>query len=148
MATVKIHTGRSPYGLPMFFSNGKNGTLRRVVVYRGLNCITKKNETEVPRADKMFDRLGQTRYFSKIVLRTGFCQVRIHPADMKKTAFTTKRGQFKYTVATVRLRNDPATFQTLMSTVFEMSLVNSRSTLWAACRYSAKPRRITGNILN
>lgn len=86
--------------------------------YRGLNRITKRNKTAIPRCDEMFDRLGQAKFFSKIDLKTGFHQIRIHPDDIEKTAFTTKYGQFEYKVMAMGLCNAPATFQTLMNSIF------------------------------
>lgn len=66
----------------------------------------------------MFDRLGQAKVFSKIDLKTGFHQIRIRPEDIEKTAFTTKYGQFEYTVMAMGLCNAHATFQTLMNSIF------------------------------
>lgn len=114
----KIRPSKSPYGSPMFFAKEKDGSLRGVVDYRGLNRITKRNSTSVPRSDEMFDRLGQAKVFSKIDLKTGFHQIRIRPEDIEKTAFTTKYGQFEYTVMAMGLCNAPATFQTLMNSIF------------------------------
>lgn len=118
LASGKIRPSKSPYGSPLFFAKEKDGTLRGVVDYRGLNRITKRNNTAIPRCDEMFDRLGQATFFSKIDLKTGFHQIRIHPDDIEKTAFTTKYGQFEYTVMAMGLCNAPATFQTLMNSIF------------------------------
>lgn len=90
-----------------------------VVDYRGLNRITKWNSTPLPRCDEMFDRLGEARYFSKMDLKTGFHQIRVRQEDIEKTAFKTKYGQFEYLVLPMGLCNAPATFQTLMNTIFQ-----------------------------
>lgn len=82
LASGKIRPSKSPYGSLLFFAQGKDETLRGVVDYRGLNRITKRNNTAIPRCDEMFDRLGQPTYFSKIYLKTGFHQIRIHPDDI------------------------------------------------------------------
>lgn len=114
----KIRPSKSPYGSPMFFAKEKDGTLRGVVDYRAVNHITKRNSTAIPRTDEMFDRLGRAKYFSKIDMKTGFHQIRVHPDDVEKTAFTTKYGQFEYLVMAIGLCNAPATFQTLMNSIF------------------------------
>lgn len=87
-----------------------------MVDYRGSNRITKRNSTAVPESDDLFDRIGQARVFSKIDLKTGFRQIRIDQNDVEKTAFMTKYGQFEFLVT--GLCNGPATFQTLMNSVF------------------------------
>ena len=113
----KIRRSKSPFGASLFFAK-HNGKLRAVVDYRALNRITKRNNTPLPRADEMFDRLGEARVFSKLDLKTGFHQIRVQPEDIEKTAFNTKYGQFEYLVMPMGLCNAPATFQTLMNTIF------------------------------
>lgn len=114
----KIRPSKSPYGSPLFFAKEKDGTLRGVVDYRGLNRITRRNNNAVPRTDEMLERLGKSKFFSKIDLKTGFHQIRIHPDDIEKTSFTKKYGQFEYTVMEMGLCNAAATFQTLMNSIF------------------------------
>ena len=113
----RIRRSKSPFGASLFFVKHK-GSLRAVVDYRALNRITKRNNTPLPRADEMFDRLGKARVFSKLDLKTGFHQIRVRPEDIEKTAFNTKYGQFEYLVMPMGLCNAPATFQTLMNRIF------------------------------
>lgn len=113
----KIRRSKSPFGASLFLVKEK-GKLRAVVDYRALNRLTKRNNTPLPRPDEMFDRFAGSRYFSKLDLKTGFHQIRVRPEDVEKTAFNTKYGQFEYLVLPMGLCNAPATFQTLMNTVF------------------------------
>lgn len=113
----KIRPSKSPYGAPLFFVKQK-GQLRGVIDYRGLNRITKHNNSPIPRTDEMFDRLGRAAFFSRLDLKTGFHQIRIAPADIEKTAFKTKYGHFEFLVMPMGLRNAPATFQALMNSIF------------------------------
>lgn len=112
-----IRPSKSPFGAPLFFVKSSNKPLRGVVDYRGLNRITKRNNTPIPRADEMYDRLGGSKLFSKLDLKTGFHQIRIRPEDIEKTAFNTKYGQFEYLVMPMGLCNAPATFVSLMNEV-------------------------------
>ena len=106
----KIRRIKSPFGASLFFVK-HNGRLRGVVDYRALNRVTKRNNAPMPRADDMFDRLGEARVFSKLDLKTGFHQIRVRPEDIEETAFNTKYGQFEYLVMPMGLCNAPATFQ-------------------------------------
>lgn len=68
--------------------------LRDVVDYRALNRITKKNNSQLPQTDEMFDHLGKAKVFSNMDLKTGFHQISVKLKGIKKTLFNTRYGQF------------------------------------------------------
>ena len=118
IASGQLRISASPYGAMALIVRKKDGTARVVVDYRALNDITVKNKYPLPLMDELFDRVVNAKFFSKLDLRTGFHQIRIHDDDVEKTAFRTRYGSFEYRVLPMGLCNSPGTFMELMNTTF------------------------------
>ncbi|XP_070056840.1 uncharacterized protein [Nicotiana tomentosiformis] len=59
------------------------------------------------------------KYFSKIVLRSGYDQLKIKVKDILKTTFSTRYGHFEFLVMSFGLAHAPSAFMDLMNRVFK-----------------------------
>jgi len=104
----------SPCSSNVVLAKKADGSLRFCIDYRKLNNVTYKDSYPLPRIDTCLDALGGSKYFSTLDLRSSFWQVAIDPRDADKTAFVTRKGQFKFIVLSFGLANSPSVFQRLM----------------------------------
>ena len=102
----------------MLLVEKKDGSLRMVVDYQGLNEVMIKNKYPLPMINDLFDQLQGAKVFLKIDLRSGYHQLKIREKDIPKTAFTTRYGLYGYTIMLFGLINAPAYFMSMMNKVF------------------------------
>ena len=93
-----IRPSYSQWGAPILFVKKKDGTFRMCIDYRELNKLMIKNRYPLPRIDDLFDQLQGATYFSKIDLRSGYHQLRVHEDDVPKTAFRTRYEHYEFLV--------------------------------------------------
>ncbi|GJX14770.1 putative reverse transcriptase domain-containing protein [Tanacetum coccineum] len=85
--------------------------------YHELNKLTVKNRYPLLGIEDLFDQLQGSRVYSKINLRSGYHQLRVHEEDILKTEFRTRYGHYEFQVMLFGLTNALAVFMDLMNRV-------------------------------
>ncbi|GJR68414.1 putative reverse transcriptase domain-containing protein [Tanacetum coccineum] len=112
-----IRSSSSPWGASVLFVKKKDGSFRMCIDYRELNKLTVINRYPLLRIDDLLDQLQGSQFFSKIDLRSGYHQLRVHEDDIPKTTFRTRYGHFEFTGMPFGLTNATTIFMDLMNRV-------------------------------
>jgi hypothetical protein len=113
-----IRPSQSPMASPFFFVKKKDGKLRPCQDYRYLNDWTIKNAYPLPLISELTDKIKDAKFFTKLDVRWGYNNIRIKDGDQWKAAFKTNKGLFEPTVMFFGMCNSPATFQSMMDSIF------------------------------
>jgi len=107
----------SPWASNVVVVTKSDKTPRITLDYRMLNNVTKKDSYPLPNIAECLDAFKGASYFGVLDLRSSFYQVPLAEEDRDKTAFITRRGQWRFRSLPMGLCNSPGTFQRLMDLV-------------------------------
>ena len=104
-----IKPSQSPHGVPVLFSNKKDGSLRLCIDFHGLNKITKKYHYPLPLISNLLDTPGKAWIYTKIDLQHAYHLVRIAEGNKWTTIFWTGELTVSLLISTVvsKLKKPP-----------------------------------------
>jgi len=112
-----IEPAASPWCSNVVMVRKQDGTMRLCVDYRKLNCLTTKDKFPLPKIDTCLDTLNGCEFFSTCDLHWGYWQTEMDERDRDKTAFVTRKGQWRFKVLSFGLANAPSQFARIMELV-------------------------------
>ena len=112
-----IEPASSPWCSNVVMVKKKDGSMRFCIDYRKTNELIKKDHFPLPKIDTCLDMLNGSRWFSSCDLRQGYWQTTIDEDDRDKTAFVTRKGQWRFKVLSFGLCNAPSQFARTMELV-------------------------------
>ena len=107
----------SPWNFPIVVVPKKNGDIRMCIDYRKLNAMTERPVYYIPDSQQLFDNIEGSKYFSSLDLSMGYHQIEMNQADVEKTAFTTRTGQYAFRRMPFGLCGAPQSFQRVMASI-------------------------------
>jgi hypothetical protein len=112
-----IHTSLSPTATPILFVTKRDGLLRLVIDYRGINKGTIKNRYPLLLLQDSLMNLSKAKWFTKLDIHRAYNLICMAKGEEWKTTFHTHYSLFESLVMPFGLTNTPATFQNYINNI-------------------------------
>lgn len=107
----------SEWGFPVVIVRKKDGNPRFCIDFRKLNARMKSDKYPLPNMEEILEEMNGNRFFTTLDLFSGYWQIPMS-ADLKDVVtFVCHMGAFRFEVMPFGLKNAPATFQKMMSSL-------------------------------
>jgi len=110
-----VEESNSPWASPIVMVPKADGTLRLCTDLRKVNSVTVPDPFPLPRIEDLLDRIGKSKYLTKLDMTRGYWQVPLDDVSAPISAFVTPYGHFQWRYMPFGLRDAPATFSRLVS---------------------------------
>ena len=91
-----IRPSTSPWSSPMVTVRKPDGSARLCVDFKRISEVTRQMPFYMPWVEEVLERVGRSKYISKLDLSKGYYQIRMVASDIPKTAFICHRGKFEF----------------------------------------------------
>ena len=91
-----IEESNSPWASPIVMVPKSDGTLRLYTDFRKVNAVTVPDPFPLPRVEDLLDRVGKSKYLTKLDMTRGYWQVPLGEESIPVSAFVTPSGHFQW----------------------------------------------------
>ena len=109
-----IRPSSSSWNAPVILVKKKDGPMRFVCNYRGLNDVTKKDMYPLPHIRDVLDKMHGAKYWSTLDAVSAYWSMPLNETEKEKTAFSMPRGKSEFNATPFGLCNAGASYQHLM----------------------------------
>ena len=123
-----VQRSTSPYNSPCFLVKKSSGEFRFVIDLRKINeHIVESHGVDLPNIEDVCLQIGykKPQFFSKIDLRSGYHQLRLHPDSRKFTSFSSPIGKLEFTKLPQGCKTSGSAFINAMTSLFGEELYDS-----------------------
>ncbi|XP_063596500.1 uncharacterized protein LOC134773250 [Penaeus indicus] len=112
-----IEPSTSEWASPCLLVPKSDGSWRLCTDYRKVNALTVSDCFPLPRIDDIIDKVGSSKFISRIDLLKGYYQVPLTDNAKKISALITPTGLYQYRTMPFGMKGAPATFQRLITNI-------------------------------